>query len=89
MVESPADNGHTIFKNSCTDLAYQVHYNRQLLMKLLAHFIAIDAEFWSAPTNDVAEKFIENLNSHVAKVHFTVDEIKDITKIVEEAKKFI
>lgn len=89
MDESTVDNGHTVFKNSWTDLAYQVHYNRQLLMKILAHFLAIEATFWNAPANDICEKFIENLNSHTAKVHFTVDEINDITKIIEESKKFI
>lgn len=70
-------------------LSYKVHYNRQLLMKLLAHFIAIDATFWSASANDVCEKFIENLNSHTAKVHFTQDEIDGITNILEESKRFV
>lgn len=70
------------------DLAYQVHYNRQLLMKILAHIIAYNGRE-TAYTEEIIKEFMDELDEHHAKVHFTADELNDITKILEESKKFI
>lgn len=77
------------------DLNYQVHYNKQLLMKILAHVIALDLSedklmgFGELTTDRSIAAFLSDLNIHIAKVHFTDDEITDITNIIEESKKFI
>ena len=85
----------TTLKRS-VDNSYELHYNRQLLMKLLAHFIAVsihkDEKFLERPLDDKEINInilIRDLNSHEAKVHFTQDEINDIKIIIEESKKFI
>ena len=82
------------------DLAYELHYNKQLLMKLLAHVIAERAHYGlhdDVPQDEsktewvgrTAKELLKELNEHYAKVHLTQDEISDIKDIIEESKKFI
>ena len=76
-------------------LEYKAQYHRQLLIKILAHIIAMDlAEdkemgFGGGTFKRSQEALLSDLNCHIAKVHFAQDEINDIKIIIEEAKKLI
>lgn len=77
------------------DNSYELHYTRQMIMKILAHIIAADLAqdkvmaFGELTFEKSRDEFLCELNCHIAKVHFTQDELNDISKILEESKKFI
>lgn len=70
------------------DISYELHYTKQMLMKILAHIIAYNGRM-SAPVEEIIKEFLDELNEHHAKVHFTQDELNDIKSVIEESKKFI
>src|SRR4030067_1771668 len=104
IIETTIEQGKELRKvinenKRSVDIPHELHYIKQLLMKILAHVLAERAHYGlrdDMPQDEskvewvskIGVDIIKELNEHYAKAHFNQDEINDIKNIIEEAKKF-